>query len=135
VQGPEIWLVGANGQGRHALTHRTPGIGDQLPVWSVDGTRLAFASDRTGSIETWVVSSDGTGLARLTITPTVSRDLPKPQSIPLLWIADDTQLVVRRPDGYALVASQPGGAPVSLCKLSQTQALDARFVYTRRPLP
>jgi Tol biopolymer transport system component len=135
VQGAEIWLVGANGQNRHALTHRTRGIGDQLPVWSLDGTRLAFASDRTGKIETFVVNADGTGLERITTTPTGSPDLPKPQSIPLLWTADDGQLVVRRPDGFQLVVAQPGGATTTLCKLSLPQALDARFVYSAHPLP
>jgi hypothetical protein len=78
------------------------------------------------------VNADGTGLERITTTPTGSPDLPKPQSIPLLWTADGSQIVVRRPDGFALVPSQPGGAPSVLCKLFLPQALDARFVH---PLP
>jgi dipeptidyl aminopeptidase/acylaminoacyl peptidase len=41
------------------------------PVWSPDGRRVAFRGGPDGDSEVWVVSADGTGLAKLTTTPDV----------------------------------------------------------------
>jgi Tol biopolymer transport system component len=128
----EIWLIGADGSGAHALTHRTRGIGDLLPVWSPDGTRLAFASDRTGKLEVWVVNADGSGLQRLTSTPSAPNGAQKASSVPLRWTPDGSQIVVRRPDGFWLVPSTPGAAPRTVCRQPEPLTLDARFV---QPLP
>jgi TolB protein len=42
---------------------------DIHPDWSPDGKWLAFASDRSGDFEIWVVRSDGTGLRQVTSGP------------------------------------------------------------------
>ena len=42
---------------------------DTDAVWSPDSKRIAFASDRDGNIEIYVMNADGTGLERLTDTP------------------------------------------------------------------
>ena len=39
---------------------------DMDPVYSPDGTRVAFESDRSGSSEIWLARSDGTQLVQLT---------------------------------------------------------------------
>ena len=39
---------------------------DTHPVWSPDGTRIAFASDRGGSLDIYVISKDGGTPQRLT---------------------------------------------------------------------
>ncbi len=39
---------------------------DRGPVWSPDGTRIAFESYRDGKSEVYVVNIDGSGLTRLT---------------------------------------------------------------------
>jgi len=39
------------------------------PAWAPDSKRLAFASDRNGVFEIFIVNSDGTGLERLTRAP------------------------------------------------------------------
>lgn len=39
---------------------------DRLPLYSPDGTKIAFASDRTGHWEIWVCDSDGRNPVRLT---------------------------------------------------------------------
>ncbi len=36
------------------------------PAWSPDGRRIAFASNRTGDYEIWVMNADGSGATRLT---------------------------------------------------------------------
>lgn len=40
------------------LTH-SPGAHDKWPVWSPDGSRVAFISDASGEEEIWVVAQDG----------------------------------------------------------------------------
>jgi Tol biopolymer transport system component len=39
---------------------------DEDPTWSPDGKMLAFASDRAGNGDIWVIRADGTGLVNLT---------------------------------------------------------------------
>ncbi|MBN2240564.1 MAG: PD40 domain-containing protein [Dehalococcoidales bacterium] len=40
---------------------------DRQPVWSPDGTRLAFTSDRAGNDDIWIMNANGTGLLQLTM--------------------------------------------------------------------
>ena len=47
---------------------------DSSPVWSRDGTRIAFESSRDGNREIYVMNADGSGLIRLTNEPAVDRD-------------------------------------------------------------
>jgi TolB protein len=42
-----------------------------LPAWSPDGTKLAFSSTRDGNPEIYIVNRDGSGLRRLTNSPTI----------------------------------------------------------------
>ena len=42
---------------------------DTDPAWSPDGTRIAFASDRDGQRDVWVMNADGTDQVRLTDDP------------------------------------------------------------------
>jgi dipeptidyl aminopeptidase/acylaminoacyl peptidase len=53
-----------------AAPRRLPGSGglDTAPNWSPDGARLAFAGQRGGRSDVYVVDADGRGLARLTAT-------------------------------------------------------------------
>lgn len=59
-----LWKVGANGGVATPLTvglfHNT------TPVWSPDGSRLAFASDRNGNFDVYVVAAEGGEAQRLT---------------------------------------------------------------------
>ena len=48
-------------------TNLTQSAGDDwVPVWSPDGQRLAFASNRDGNTEVYVMDADGTDLTNLT---------------------------------------------------------------------
>ena len=60
----DIYTVSANG-GR-ALQITTHPSHDTRPVWSPDGKRLAFASDRMGSMDIYVVDKEGGVPKRLT---------------------------------------------------------------------
>jgi PKD repeat protein len=74
----EIWTMAPDGTDPVRLT--TNSVYDGEPVWSPDGTRIAFTSTRAGTLDTWVMNADGTGAARLTvhnaadISPTWSPD-------------------------------------------------------------
>jgi len=60
----DIAVIQPDGTGLRQLTddaHR-----DSMPVWSPDGKRLAFHSDRSGAYELWTIGRDGSGLRQLT---------------------------------------------------------------------
>jgi Tol biopolymer transport system component len=64
-----IWRVQMQGAAKAAGPAK-PFIQSKLldlgPAYSPDGKRIAFASDRSGSIQIWVCNSDGTNLRQLT---------------------------------------------------------------------
>jgi TolB protein len=57
---------------------------NDAPVWSPDGTQIAFASDRDGQVEVYVMDDDGTNLARL--TNSTGSDEPR-------WSADGLKIM------------------------------------------
>jgi Tol biopolymer transport system component/serine/threonine protein kinase len=65
---PDIWRAEISGPGRNspavkliASTHV-----DGSPQYSADGSKIAFASDRSGHAEIWVCNSDGSSPVQLT---------------------------------------------------------------------
>jgi Tol biopolymer transport system component len=65
--------------------------GDDQPVWSPDGRRIAFSSHRDGNFEIYVMSLDGTGQTRVTNDPAIDRDPA--------WSPDGQQIAFTRNDG------------------------------------
>ena len=61
---------------------------DKDPAWSPDGTRIAFASNRDGKYELYVMRSDGSALERLTLNDD-SDERPS-------WSPDGTKLAFMR---------------------------------------
>ena len=47
---------------------------EHSPVWSPDGRRIAFVSDRDGDWEIYVMNADGSGQKRLTNSPGIERN-------------------------------------------------------------
>src|SRR5262249_26690086 len=73
----QIFVARADSTVRIALTHE----GDQnfFPAWSPDGKKLAFTSNRSGSLQIWVMDANGGNPTQLTkdaenIVPTWSPD-------------------------------------------------------------
>jgi len=65
VEAPtEIWSVGIDGLNAHPLPQ--PHGTNTKPVWSPDGTKIAFVhADGDGRTELWVMNADGTGAVQL----------------------------------------------------------------------
>ncbi len=57
----------ADGSNQTRLTNN-PSL-DAFPVWSPDGTKITFASDRDGNPEVYVMDADGSNQTRLTNNP------------------------------------------------------------------
>ena len=63
----EVTVMDADGTDVVNLSRNT--ATDQLPVWSPDGTKIAFQSDRDGVGEIFVMNSDGTNQLNVTNNP------------------------------------------------------------------
>jgi Tol biopolymer transport system component len=65
-----IFVIKPDGSGRTRLTH-TLGWGDEHPSWSLDGTKIAFSSDRTfssnptGHTQIYVMNANGSSVTRV----------------------------------------------------------------------
>ena len=62
----DIFVVQSDGKGLRQLTDDV--YRDRHPVFSADGRRLAFHSDRSGRYEIWTIAIDGSNLTQLTKT-------------------------------------------------------------------
>lgn len=64
----DVWIMNADGTGQANLTNN--GRGDGGAVWSPDGTKIAFFSDRDVAAQyqwqIYTMNSDGTGVTRIT---------------------------------------------------------------------
>jgi Tol biopolymer transport system component len=72
---PDIWTIGLDGTGLTQLT-TSPAL-DQFPVYSPDGTKIAFRSNRTGTFQVWVMNADGSDQHALTSDANPKDQLPE----------------------------------------------------------
>jgi Tol biopolymer transport system component len=78
-----IFVIDSDGSNMRRLT--TDAHRDSQPVWSPNGQWIAFSSERDGNLDLWAIHPDGTGLRRLTNTPTRHEENPN-------WSPDGTML-------------------------------------------
>jgi Tol biopolymer transport system component len=67
-----IYVMNADGSDQHQLTASDAVWNESRPVWSPDGTRIAYVSARdfpVDNIELYVMNADGTGAMRITRSP------------------------------------------------------------------
>jgi Tol biopolymer transport system component len=66
----EVFVMNANGTNQINLTNH--GRGDAIPIWSPDGSKIAFVSDRDVATQyqwqIYTMNANGTGVTRLTST-------------------------------------------------------------------
>lgn len=82
-----ITLVDEAGRDQRSLT----GPQSFRPAWSPDGARIAFVSSRTGDLDVWIVSADGTGETNLTADPDAEDLHPG-------WAPDGSRIVFQKGD-------------------------------------
>ena len=61
----QIWVMNADGSNKHQLTTDSRPK-DQVPDWSPDGSKIAFASGGFGDGQIWVIDANGTNQHQLT---------------------------------------------------------------------
>ena len=64
ADGPDIWVMRADGSHEHALTSNP--APDDYPSFSPNGKRIAFDSERSGNVDIFVMRADGTDEHALT---------------------------------------------------------------------
>jgi Tol biopolymer transport system component len=87
---PEIYVtlaltVGVNADGGNVVRLTNNPASDDRPIWSPDGKRIAFVSDRDGNCEIYVMNADGSNQTRLTNNP--ARDVYP------VWSPDGTRIM------------------------------------------
>jgi len=121
--GGEIYIVPADGSASPAnLTNNLPGF-DSNPVWSFDGSKIAFLSDRdsaNGNNEVFLMNPDGSNQQRITNDGLNKRELS--------WSPDNLRIayVGLSGDGEGIYAVNPDGT-----FLSRLTASDGRHAHIR----
>lgn len=110
----DLWRVSATGGRAERLTAHA--AYDRDPVFSPDGATLAFASDREGSFDVYVMPAEGGRPQRLTFASSTDR--------PRAWSADGKEIILAsaRPWRYPVrtqlqTIPATGGTPLRLLDL------------------
>ncbi len=115
-----LWRVPAAGGEPRQLTRSN---GDRSPVWSPDGSKLAFLRAKDGPAQLWVLPSDGGEPEQLTTLP-LGAGAPK-------WSPDGTRVAFSAPVDTAPVEGGSDDAPIVTDRLDY-QADGAGWLKTVR---
>ena len=133
----DIWIVpAAGGTARRLTVHPAA---DRTPVWSRDGKTIAFASDRHGNPDVFVIAADGSSApVRLTFASTGDTPVDfTPDGKSVIFASRRDESVSRTPVLYAVPVAG-GTAAVWQSALGHTASLapdGARAVFVRGGTP
>lgn len=115
-----LFAMSADGGGEHRLTKREGDSpeGESVfwqiePAWSPGGTKIAFASARTGEPHVYVMSADGTGTTQLTSGKT--------NDTHPTWSPDGTSIAFVR-DGDIYVMAADGSSPKRISDINAEES-------------
>ena len=113
-------------QGGRATQITSHSAHDTRPVWSPDGTKLAFASDREGSFDVYITSREGGTAKRLTFNSVNERPVAFKDNGHLLFEANirpDTQMGIFPYANFTQIysVSVSGGRPTMFSALSMLE--------------
>lgn len=126
----QVELPGKGGSPTRAAKWISSTRTDAAPEFSPDGKRIAFTSNRSGAMQVWTCSREGSNPTQLT-------NLPEPGASLATWSPDGAHLAfnsaVRGHQDIYVVPSQ-GGAPRLLTQDSATHSApnwshDGRWIY------
>jgi Tol biopolymer transport system component len=60
----DIWVMDADGSNQTDITN-TPAVSEYGPIWSPDGTKIAYVGGDGYTSSVWVMNADGTGQFKL----------------------------------------------------------------------
>ena len=106
----------ADGSGLRDLSSNPAGVEDKYPAWSPDGTQIAFASNRSGQWNVWIMDADGSGKTNLTHSTSAHTDPT--------WSPDGTRLAF---------ASNRGGGPWHIYAMEMRSFRFTRIIAQRFP--
>jgi len=90
-----------------------PNKQNYLPVYSPDGSKIAFTSNRDGNPEIYVMNRDGSGVRRLTNSPSIDvTPTWSPTGNQIAWVSDRTgnpQIYIMNADGTGQRKITSGG--------------------------
>ncbi len=87
----DVYTIHANGSGLTNLTNNP--AQDANPIWSRDGKRIVFESDRTGITQIYMMNADGSNMMQLTNDNTEHSLLPTDDIRFNVWSPDDSNLL------------------------------------------
>ncbi len=88
---PDIYTICPDGSLMTRLTNDP--AADETPVWSPDGTRLAFASNRSGSYQIYLMDAEGGNVSQVTT---------EYENTHPVWLADGLRIAFRAIDNKGL---------------------------------
>ena len=59
LQFGEVWSMNPDGSNKHQLTDTADPLNSDNPVWSPDGSKIIFDTNRAGPVELWVMDASG----------------------------------------------------------------------------
>ncbi|MDE6023556.1 MAG: peptidase S41, partial [Muribaculaceae bacterium] len=111
---------------------------DSKPIWTPDGKRLAFRSDREGSDDIFIMNANGGGLKRLTTSSIAEQPLAFLNDSILIFSANEmpargSAQAPILPQTYSLNVNAPGTRPsmfLSMPMLFSSAGKDGKIIFT-----